>query len=161
MSTSRDSLIGLRLSSDSSTASSRERSWTIRAIRNRYFARSAPGSPDHTGNARRAAATARSTSSGPASATSASTSSEAGLTVLKVSLPGSKDPSMNSPYDGAMSTIARDSGAGAYSNIGVTRSFRGEAALKDQCGEAALKAQCGEAALKAQCGEAALRVSPG
>ena len=46
-STSRDSLIGLPLSSVSSTASSRERSATIRAIRNRYFARSAPGIGPH------------------------------------------------------------------------------------------------------------------
>ena len=42
-STSRDSLIGLPLSSDSSTASSRARSWMIRAMRKRYLARSAPG----------------------------------------------------------------------------------------------------------------------
>src|ERR1700730_1277050 len=43
MSTSRDSRIGLPLSSDSRTASSRERSWMIRAMRNRYLPRSAGG----------------------------------------------------------------------------------------------------------------------
>ena len=42
MSTSRDSRIGLPLSIDSSTASSRARSWMMRAIRYRYLARSAP-----------------------------------------------------------------------------------------------------------------------
>ena len=46
-STSRDSRIGLPLSSVSSTASSRARSATIRAMRNRYLARSAPGIGPH------------------------------------------------------------------------------------------------------------------
>jgi hypothetical protein len=69
----------------------------------------------------RAAATARSTSAGPASATSASTSSDAGLIDLKdpPSDGSTNFPSMNSPYDGCRSTIARDSGAGAYSNPGI------------------------------------------
>ncbi len=48
MSTSRDSLIGLPLSIDSRTASSRLRSWMIRAIRKRYFERSAPDIRDQT-----------------------------------------------------------------------------------------------------------------
>ncbi len=67
----------------------------------------------------RAAPTARSTSAGPASVTSASTSSVAGLTVLNVrpSVGSTNSPPMNSPYDGWRSTIARDSGAGAYSNV--------------------------------------------
>src|SRR3954470_25060994 len=65
--------------------------------------------------ARRAAATAASTSAAPASVTSASTSSVAGLTVLRPPVPSVKAPSMNSPYDDRMSTIDRDSGAGAYS----------------------------------------------
>jgi hypothetical protein len=71
----------------------------IRAIRNRYLARSAPGSADQVPKARRAAATARSTSSGPATEISASTSSVAGLTVLRTlpSLPLSNSPSMNRP----------------------------------------------------------------
>ncbi len=90
----------------------------IRAIRKRYLARSEPGSADHFSNALRAALTARSTSSAPARATSESTSSVEGLMVLKT-LPSAasvNSPSMNSPYDGAMSTTERDSGAGAYSN---------------------------------------------
>jgi hypothetical protein len=71
----------------------------MRAIRYRYFARSAPGIVDQIDSyARRAARTARSTSSLLASATSASTSSVAGLTDLKLApLPGTKSPSMNSP----------------------------------------------------------------
>lgn len=87
----------------------------IRAIRKRYLARSWPGSADHFSNALRAALTARSTSSAPAWATSARTSSVEGETVLKT-LPSAESvnsPSMNRPYDGAMSTIDRDSGAGA------------------------------------------------
>ena len=43
-STSRDSRIGLPLSSDSSTASSRARSCMMRAMRNRYLPRSRAGS---------------------------------------------------------------------------------------------------------------------
>ena len=59
MSTSRDSLIGLPLSIDSSTAISRARSWMIRAIRKRYLPRSAPLIRDQTRvYARRAALTA-------------------------------------------------------------------------------------------------------
>src|SRR5207248_1146893 len=78
-STSRDSLIGLPPFSDSSTANSRERSWRIRAIRNRYFARSDAANPDQPfSNASRAAATARPTSSASDCATSASGSSVAG-----------------------------------------------------------------------------------
>lgn len=71
----------------------------IRAIRKRYLARSAPGSADHFTNALRAAFTARSTSSAPARATSDSTSSVAGETVLKT-LPSAasvNSPSMNRP----------------------------------------------------------------
>ena len=104
------------LSSDSSTASSRERSWISRAIRNRYFALSLPLiGPQTFSNAFRAAFTALSTSAGPASLTSASTSSDAGLTVLKLrpSIVSTNSPPMNSPYDGWRSRIARDSGAGA------------------------------------------------
>src|SRR5690606_11303345 len=115
---SRDSRIGLPLSSDSSTASSRDRSAMIRAIRNRYFARSRPGiGPQTCSYAARAARTARSTSPAPASATSASTSSEAGFTDLLTppTAGATKSPLMNSPYAGWRSTIARDSGAGAYS----------------------------------------------
>jgi hypothetical protein len=92
--------MGLPLSSDSSTASSRARSWTIRAIRNRYLARAAAGiGAQVCSYARRAAVTARSTSAGPASVTSASTSSVAGEMVLKLrpSRPGVNSPSMNSP----------------------------------------------------------------
>jgi hypothetical protein len=72
----------------------------IRAIRNRYFARSAPGSADHGAKARRAAVTARLMSASPAVATSASTSSVAGLTVLKTPPPSdgaTNCPSMNRP----------------------------------------------------------------
>ena len=66
--------------------------------------------------ARRAAFTAASTSASSASAISASTSSVDGLIVLKLRpWPSTNSPSTNSPYDGLMSTIARDSGAGAYS----------------------------------------------
>ena len=110
--------MGLPLSSDSSTASSRDRSCTSRAMRYRYLARSAPGIGAHTDSkARRAAATARSTSRGPATATDASTSSVAGLTVFieEPSTGSANEPSMNSPYDDRISTTARDSGAGAYS----------------------------------------------
>ena len=89
-------------------------------MRNRYLPRSRAGilRPDLVVGLR-AAATARSTSAGPASATSASTSSVAGLIVLKArpSPASTNSPSMNSPYDGWRSTIARDSGAGAYSNF--------------------------------------------
>ena len=84
-----DSLIGLPLSSVSSTASSRARSCRIRAMRNRYLPRSAPGIRDPDARCRRGGrpSTARSTSAAPASATSASTSSVAGLIVLNADPP--------------------------------------------------------------------------
>src|SRR5689334_20782878 len=93
----------------------------IRAIRKRYFARSLPGSLLHTREyARRAAFTARSTSASEASATSASTSSVAGLIVLNdFPEPSTNSPLMKRPYDDLMSTIERDSGAGAYSKNGA------------------------------------------
>ena len=79
---SRDSLIGLPPFIDSRTANSRARSWSARAIRYRYFARSLPGrSRQRESNASRAAVTARSTSSAPASGTSARTSSVDGSIV--------------------------------------------------------------------------------
>src|SRR5579859_446872 len=118
MSTSLVSLIGLPLSIDSSTANSRERSWRILAIRYRYLARSEPGiGPQTRSYASRAAATARSTSAGPAMATLASGSSVAGLMVRNVwpFFAGSNSPFTKSPYSPAMDTISRDSGAGAYS----------------------------------------------
>lgn len=71
----------------------------IRAMRNRYLARSEPGSADHFSKALRAALTARSTSSAPAWATSERTSSVEGETVLKT-LPSAasvNSPSMKSP----------------------------------------------------------------
>ncbi len=118
MSTSLVSLIGLPLSIDSSTANSRARSCRIRAIRYRYLARSEPGiGPQTCSYAARAALTARSTSALPASATLLRVSSVAGFTVSNVSPPcaGPNSPFTNSPYSGAMDTISRDSGAGAYS----------------------------------------------
>ena len=70
----------------------------MRAIRNRYLARSDPGIADQVPNALRAARTARSTSSSDAVATSARTSSEAGLIVLKdFPVPSANSPSMNRP----------------------------------------------------------------
>ncbi len=71
----------------------------IRAMRNRYLARSAPGSADQAVNARRAARTAASTSSRPACATSASTSSLEGERDLKTlpSAASRNSPSTNSP----------------------------------------------------------------
>ncbi len=91
----------------------------MRAIRYRYLPRSLGASFDHTRSyALRAAATARSTSSALASVTSASTSSVAGEIDLNADpVPSTNSPPMNSPYDGLMSTTARDSGAGAYSNM--------------------------------------------
>src|ERR1022692_4699763 len=118
MSTSLVSLIGLPLSIDSSTANSRERSCRIRAIRYKYLARSAPGiGPQTCSKAVRAAATARSTSALPASAILLRVSSVAGFTVSNVWPPraGPNSPFTNNPYSGAMDTISRDSGAGAYS----------------------------------------------
>ena len=64
-STSRDSLIGLPPSSDSATASSRARSWRIRAIRNSTFARSDGFHALHASNPSRAASTASATSFAP------------------------------------------------------------------------------------------------
>lgn len=68
-------------------------------MRKRYLARSEPGSADQEAKALRAALTARSTSAAPAWATSASTSSLLGETVLKT-LPSAasvNSPSMKSP----------------------------------------------------------------
>ncbi len=83
----------------SSTANSRERSCSSRAIRYTNFARSEPGSACQAVEAARAASTARPTSSGPASAISASGSSVAGEIVVKNRpLFGSTNsPSMNRP----------------------------------------------------------------
>src|SRR6266536_1318580 len=83
-----------------------------------YLARSLPGIRLHTrSKAVRAELTARSTSAGPARATSLSDSSDAGLTVVKTrpSAAGLNSPSINRPYLGAIRTTSRDSGAGAYS----------------------------------------------
>ena len=72
--------MGLPPSSDSSTANSRLRSWRMRAMRNRYLARSRPGSVDQSRlKARRATATALLTSSTLARAISAMGSSVAGI----------------------------------------------------------------------------------
>jgi hypothetical protein len=84
------------------------------------LARSRPAiGPQTLSNALLAALTALSMSAGPASLTSASTSSDAGLTVLNgfPSAASTKAPLTKSPYDDLMSTIDRDSGAGAYSNL--------------------------------------------
>src|SRR5699024_4680281 len=124
-STSRVSLMGLPLSIDSRTASSRERSWMMRAIRNKYLPRSRPLIGPHTFSwARRAAATARSMSTDPATATRASSVSSAGLTVVSCvpSSAGVKAPSMNRSYVSRRVTTERDSGAGAYSKISATAS---------------------------------------
>jgi hypothetical protein len=76
-------LIGLPPFSDSSTANSRERSCSSRAIRNRYFARSEPASADQPfENAVAAAPTAVCTSCSVAWPTSASGSSLAGSIVV-------------------------------------------------------------------------------
>ena len=57
-------------------------------------------------------------SASSASATSASTSSVEGLIVLNaLPWPSTNSPLMNRPYDGLMSTMLRDSGAGAYSKM--------------------------------------------
>jgi hypothetical protein len=71
----------------------------MRAMRNRYLARSEPGIGPHTCSyARRAAATARSTSASDASEISESTSSDDGLIDLKLlPVPSTKSPSMNKP----------------------------------------------------------------
>ncbi len=65
---SRLSRSGLPLSSVSTTASSRARSWIRRAMRNRYFARSRPGRAAQAGWAARAASIAARRSAGPAQA---------------------------------------------------------------------------------------------
>src|SRR6266545_1441629 len=78
-----------------------------------YLARSLPGIRLHTrSKAVRAELTARSTSAGPARATSLSDSSDAGLTVVKTrpSAAGLNSPSINRPYLGAIRTTSRDSG---------------------------------------------------
>ncbi len=74
---------------------------------------------DQVADAFRAASTARSTSASVAQATSARGSSVAGLMVLCCSPPCdcAHSPLMNRPYEGRMSTMSRDSGAGAYSNM--------------------------------------------
>jgi hypothetical protein len=93
-------LIGLPESIDSRTANSRVRSWRMRAIRNRYFARSLPGRlPHRVLCARRAARMALSTSAVVARETSAMTSSVAGLTLLNTppSAAWTSRPSMNRP----------------------------------------------------------------
>ena len=71
----------------------------MRAIRKRYFPRSAPDMRPHAPRyAARAALTARSTSSALASATSARVSSVAGLIVLNASPePSTNSPPMNRP----------------------------------------------------------------
>src|SRR4051794_6082058 len=88
----------------------------MRAIRKRYFARSEPDSAAHGLNASRAAATAASTSSGPAWATSASGSSSAGEIVVNHSPDrgSTHSPPTNRPYRSRSVTTLRDSGAGAY-----------------------------------------------
>src|SRR3954471_23630711 len=91
----------------------------MRAIRNRYFARSLPGNvPQERVCARRAARTARSASAGLPLATRARVSSVAGLTVANVapSVAGTTRPPMNRPYRCWSVTMSRDSGAGAYSH---------------------------------------------
>src|SRR2546421_6498835 len=108
---------------DSSTANSRERSWRMRAMWKRYFARSLGRMRDQlSAYAARAAFTARSTSALPACATSASGSSCAGSIVVYRSLDsGSTNwPPMKSPYRSCRRTTSRDSGAGAYSHaVGI------------------------------------------
>src|SRR6266498_408658 len=110
--------MGLPPSRDSRTANSRLRSCSDRAIRYRYLARSLPGMARQSlSKASRAADTAASTSSGPASATSASFSSFDGLIVSKYrpDRASMNLPPMNNPYRSLIETISRDSGAGAYS----------------------------------------------
>ena len=86
----------------------------MRAIRNRYLARSEPGSADQPfSNASRAAPTAVATSSGVACAISASGSSVAGLIVVYVSVGSSHCPPTKSPYRSCSETTSRASGAGA------------------------------------------------
>ena len=96
---SRDSRSGLPPSSDSTTASSRARSWISRAMRNRYLPRSSPLSAAQRGWASRAVSTAARRSSSPANATSATGSSVAGLIDgTRTPSAGSRNsPPMNSP----------------------------------------------------------------
>src|SRR5581483_6784437 len=98
----------------SSTANSRLRSARMRAIRNRYFARSLAGRVDHDANASRAAATAFATSASVAWLTSASGASSRGDTVVKCSAVSSHSPPTYKPYRSRSLTMSVDSGAGAY-----------------------------------------------
>ena len=84
-------------------------------MRNRYLPRSAPGIlPQVFSNARRAAATALSTSPGVAVAISAIFFSVAGeIVVNDEPEPSTKSPSMKSPYDFFRCRMLVDSGAGA------------------------------------------------
>ena len=94
-------------------------------MRYRYLARSRPASFDHVAQARRAAATAASTSAAPASATSASGSSVAGFDgrerapVERLDELAADEQAVATARS---STRSRASGAGAYSQVGVTRS---------------------------------------
>src|SRR5579862_3164121 len=113
--------MGLPPLSDSRTANSRERSWSMRAIRKRYFARSEPGSDDQPfANAARAAATASPTSSAVPSPTIASGSSLAGEIVSYLSVGSTHCPPMKWPYRSRSRTTSRDSGAGSYVQSGGT-----------------------------------------
>ena len=89
----------------------------MRAILNKYFPRSAGGSFDQVFvYAFLAAVTARFTSARSAYATFDSTSSVAGLVVMKVfpDFAATNFPLINRPYSLLISTNAADSGAGAY-----------------------------------------------
>src|SRR5690349_7813469 len=128
--------MGLPPSRVSRTANSRLRSCSRRASRYRYFARSLPGrSRQPSSKAARAAVTARSTSSSPASATTASCSSVAGLIVGKEApeRASTHSPPTQRPYSSRRSTIAVDSWEVAYSSVNsagwvrsVMRSVDGE-----------------------------------
>ena len=86
----------------------------MRAIRNRYFARSAGEIDDQpSSNASRAAPTAWSTSSRVAWPISASGSSVDGSIVVYVSLGSSHSPPTKRPYRSRSWTRSRASGAGA------------------------------------------------
>ena len=100
-------MIGLPEFIDSTTANSRLRSWRIRAIRYRYFARSLPGSRDQTVSyARRAVVTARCTSAFEACATLLIGSSVAGLMTVNVlrGFDGVNSLPMKSPYSDSIRT---------------------------------------------------------
>ena len=91
----------------------------MRAIRNRYLARSRPGrSVQDRRPARLAARTARSMSAAVAFETSASGSSVDGSMLVNVppSDASTSRPSMNRPYRSRRVTTSRASGAGAYSH---------------------------------------------